>query len=147
MPTSKEQVFTLEAVNAMVPQLEALVRRQLSRRSEIEKQLRILSERTGDVPEEISITEADATDVVHMKRTLIRRIAEYQAGWREVEGMGAVLKDAGTGLLDFYGQLDGKLVWLCWKCGEPEVAYYHALDEGFSGRKPIGHSARVRLLN
>jgi hypothetical protein len=58
-----------------------------------------------------------------------------------------VLKDPRTGLLDFYGQVDGKLVWLCWRYGEDAVTHYHALDEGFGGRKPIEPTMRNRHLN
>jgi hypothetical protein len=61
--------------------------------------------------------------------------------------MGAVIKDPQIGLIDFYGRVDGNVVWLCWKYGEEEVTYYHALDEGFAGRKEIGASVRLRLLN
>ena len=61
--------------------------------------------------------------------------------------MGAVLKDARMGLLDFYGYVDGKLVWLCWKFGEEAVAHYHGLDEGFSRRRPIEALMRQRHLN
>ncbi len=43
--------------------------------------------------------------------------------------------------------VDGKLVWLCWRFDEEEVGFYHALDEGFAGRKPIGKGLRQRLLN
>jgi hypothetical protein len=43
--------------------------------------------------------------------------------------------------------VDDKLVWLCWKYGEDEVTHYHALDEGYSGRKPIAHSVKRRLIN
>jgi len=28
-------------------------------------------------------------------------------------------------------------VLLCWHVGEAEIEYWHALDEGFSGRKPL----------
>ena len=33
--------------------------------------------------------------------------------------------------------LDGRLVLLCWKLGEPEVLYWHDLDAGFGGRQPL----------
>jgi hypothetical protein len=141
------RVFTLEEVNGLLPKLSVVVRRQLERRSEIEALLMRLGRELGDVPERIVLDPADPTDVRDMKRDLVRRIAEYRAGWRDVEAMGAVLKDARIGLLDFYGTVDGRLVWLCWKYGESEVAHYHALEEGFSGRKPIAHSMRQRLLN
>lgn len=141
------RVFTLEEVNELVPKLSVAVKRQLERRAEIEALLIRLGRELGDVPERIVLDPADPADIRDLKRDLVRRIEEYRNGWREIEETGAVLKDARMGLLDFYGTVDGKLVWLCWKYGEPEVSYYHALEEGFAGRKPIGHSMRQRLLN
>ena len=141
------RVFTLEAVNALVPRLRSLVGLQLERRTAIEALLVRLGRELGDVPERIVLDPADPTDVREMKRDLVTRIEAYRAGWREVEEMGAVLKDPRIGLLDFYGEVDGKLVWLCWKLGEHECAFYHALEEGLSGRKPIGASVKQRLLN
>ena len=141
------RVFTLEEVNDLVPQLKVVVKLQLDRRSEIEGLLMKLGRELGDVPERIVLDPADPSDVRALKRDLVRRIEEYRAGWREVEGMGAVLKDARQGLLDFYGTVEGKLVWLCWKYGESEVAHFHALEEGFSARRPIGQSMKRRLLN
>ena len=143
----ERRVFTLEAVNALVPKLKDLVGRQLERRSGIEQLLGRLGRELGDVPDRIVLDPADPHEVREMKRELVRRIEEYRAGWREVEDMGAVLKDPRIGLLDFYGTVEGKMVWLCWKYGESEVLWYHALEEGFSGRKPIAESIRHRLLN
>ena len=147
MDTRDGRVFTLEEVNDLVPKLSEAVKRQLERRSEIEGLLIRLGRELGDVPERIVFDPADPTDLRKLKRELVHRIEEYRAGWKAIEDMGAVLKDARTGLLDFYGTVDGKLVWLCWKYGEDEVAHYHALEEGFSGRKPIAQSMRYRLLN
>lgn len=144
---SEPQVFTLEAVNAMIPRLAEIVGRQLERRGVIEKKLFALAEALGDVPDEIAPDDADSESVREMKLDLIDRIAAYQDGWREVEGFGAVVKDTRIGLLDFYGRVDDKLVWLCWKYGETECGHYHALDEGFAARRGIGASVRQRLLN
>lgn len=141
------RVFTLEAVNALVPKLAGIVKRQLGWRAEIEQLLARLGRELGDVPERIVLEPSDPLEVREMKRELVRRIEEYRAGWREVEQLGAVVKDPRLGLVDFYGQVDGKLVWLCWKYGESEVGFYHALEEGFSGRKPLGVSVKQRLLN
>lgn len=140
-------MFTLEAVNALVPRLQLKVGRQLERRSQIEQLLIQLGRELGDVPDRIVLDPADPADVRDLKRSLVRHIEEYRAGWREVEEMGAVLKDPRVGLLDFMGEVDGKRVWLCWKYGEAECSFYHDLEEGFSGRKPIGHSVKHRLLN
>ena len=65
--------------------------------------------------------------------------------------MGAVLKDPRTGLVDFYGQVDGKRVWLCWKYGEDAVTHYHGLRRGLlraqahrAGHAPAGTSTERR---
>jgi hypothetical protein len=141
------QVFTIEGINALIPRLSEMVAQQLERRTCIESKLRELAGITGEVPEAIALGPDDTPDVADLKRELMIRIDEYQVGWKHLEEMGAVLKDARTGLLDFYGTVEGKLVWLCWKFGEAEVSHYHALDEGFAARKELRTSIRQRLLN
>jgi hypothetical protein len=120
---------------------------QMQRRAAIEDKLQHLTKLVGRVTQTIEIEVGDSETVKSLKENLLARVAEYQAGWREVEAMGAVLKDPRTGLLDFYGRVDGKLVWLCWKYGEEAVTHYHGLDEGFAGRKPIESTMRQRHLN
>jgi hypothetical protein len=142
------QVFTLEEANALVPQLRDLVGKQLARRADIEDRLRSLAETTGEMPTEITPPElSDTPPVRALKRDLLEKIGVYQEAWGEVERMGAVVKDPRIGLVDFFGHVDGKAVWLCWKYGEDEIAHYHALDEGFGARKRIGMSIKHRLLN
>jgi hypothetical protein len=51
--------------------------------------------------------------------------------------LGVLVKDLDTGLVDFPARHDGKEVLLCWQVGEDEVAYWHGVDEGFAGRKPL----------
>jgi hypothetical protein len=139
--------FTLEAVNALMPQLKVLMASQMERRSQIEKQLERLAVLLGGVPDAIEIDERDPPEVRSLKADLVDRVEKYQAAWQELEQMGAVLKDPRLGLVDFYGQMDGRTVWLCWRYGEDAVTHYHALDEGFAGRKPIEATIRVRHLN
>ena len=50
---------------------------------------------------------------------------------------GILLRDPDTGLIDFPAERDGEQVFLCWRLGEDDVAYYHGVHSGFSGRKPL----------
>jgi hypothetical protein len=140
-------VFTLEEVNSLLPRLKALMAAQMDRRSEIEGRLERLAGLLGTVPDTIEIEERDPSHVRDLKRELVERVETYQSSWREIEALGVVLKDARTGLVDFYGRVDGKAVWLCWKFGEEAVMHYHDLDEGFSARRPIEATLRQRHLN
>ena len=149
MPTDQTEipVLTLEAANALVPRLNLVVGEQLLRRHEIEARLKDLAEKIGRAPESLAESADDSMEVRQLKGELVVRVQEYERGWTPLDEMGAVLKDPRAGLIDFYGRVDGKLVWLCWKFGEIEVNHYHALDEGFSGRKEIAGGVRARLLN
>ncbi|MDP9034094.1 MAG: DUF2203 domain-containing protein [Myxococcota bacterium] len=140
-------ILTLEAVNALVPRLRSLMEAQMERRSEIERRLEQLAAMLGQVPETIQVDDGDLPAVYELKRDLMQRVDVYQSAWREFEDMGAVLKDARMGLVDFYGHVDGRLVWLCWRFGEDAIAHYHGLDEGFSRRRPIEPPMRQRHLN
>ena len=50
---------------------------------------------------------------------------------------GAQVKDLNTGLLDFPALRGGQEVYLCWKYGEDQIAFWHEMDAGFAGRQPI----------
>jgi hypothetical protein len=60
---------------------------------------------------------------------------------REVEALSAqsiILRDADTGLFDFPSRREGRLVYLCWKPDqEDRVGFWHEVDTGFPGRKPL----------
>ena len=57
-----------------------------------------------------------------------------------LEELGVVVKDLDLGLLDFPAEHDGGEVLLCWHVGEDSVSFWHGLDEGYAGRKPIDWS-------
>lgn len=50
---------------------------------------------------------------------------------------GAQIKDINIGLLDFSAMRNGHEVYLCWKYGEGDIAFWHEIDAGYAGRQPI----------
>ncbi|MCC6525628.1 MAG: DUF2203 domain-containing protein [Polyangiaceae bacterium] len=142
------RVFTLEEANALVPRLRELVGRQLERGSEIQALVSRLQSEVGSEAEvDVTLRSNDSGSVRQLKRKLRDRVIVFRRGWDEVQALGVVVKDTRTGLLDFYGQVDSRLVCLCWQYGETAVEYYHELDAGFAGRKPLDAALRKRLLN
>jgi hypothetical protein len=55
----------------------------------------------------------------------------------DIHELGCVLKDLDVGLLDFPTLYHGQEVYMCWKVGEDEIEFWHGINEGFAGRKPI----------
>jgi hypothetical protein len=62
---------------------------------------------------------------------------KLRAAIEQVQEFGCVIKDLDMGLIDFPTLLRGVEVYLCWKLGEPKIAFWHGTDEGFRGRKAI----------
>lgn len=65
-----------------------------------------------------------------------------QDGLASIARLGGAPKDLGMGLLDFPYLLEGEEVNLCWRFGEKKIRFWHGLDEGFAGRKPIPEELR-----
>src|SRR5881628_2586779 len=63
-----------------------------------------------------------------------RQINDYLI---ELEQIGCVFKGFDQGLVDFYGKLDGRDIFWCWKQGEDRIEYWHELEAGYAGRQPI----------
>jgi hypothetical protein len=63
---------------------------------------------------------------------------DAQEAYEELQEGDIILRDATTGLIDFHAQGDdGVVYYLCWRWGEPELAWWHLPEEGFPGRKPL----------
>jgi hypothetical protein len=56
---------------------------------------------------------------------------------RELDDAGVQVKSVEEGLVDFPSEREGEDVLLCWRVGEERVAFWHGVDEGFAGRKPL----------
>lgn len=54
-----------------------------------------------------------------------------------LEARGILLKDAERGLIDFYSERQGEVVFLCFQLGEDDIRYWHHLEAGFAGRQPL----------
>lgn len=50
---------------------------------------------------------------------------------------GVQVKDINSGLLDFPAWRQDHEVYLCWKYGEDQIEFWHEIDAGFAGRRPI----------
>ena len=60
------------------------------------------------------------------------------AAAKDIEATGCILRDVDLGLVDFpFRASGGATIFLCWRLGEPAIAFWHGVDEGYAGRKPI----------
>lgn len=64
-------------------------------------------------------------------------IKRMELAVRQIDMWGIVLRDIETGLVDFPALATGRPIWLCWKLGEADIAWWHEIDTGIAGRKPL----------
>jgi len=62
---------------------------------------------------------------------------QLQEAINRIHETGCVVKDLDEGLVDFPTLREGEEVYLCWKLGEERIGYWHGMEEGFAGRKPL----------
>ncbi len=57
----------------------------------------------------------------------------------ELEGLGCFFKDwnFSVGLVDFPAVINGETVFLCWRSDEGGLSWYHRIEEGYQGRRPL----------
>ena len=129
------KLFTADEANRLLPTLEPLMRCLQAKRQQFrERQLALEEFRTrasrdgGVVP---------GTEVADAKTEGARLLAEIQEGVQQIESWGCVVKDLDRGLVDFLTRRGRGQVFLCWRLGEAEIRYWHGLQEGFAGRKPL----------
>lgn len=77
----------------------------------------------------------DAAVQVQAKREACA--AKLKQLFETFEKLGCLIKDLDIGLIDFPALYRGKEVYLCWRVGEADIGYWHPVDEGFAGRRPI----------
>lgn len=135
-------IWTVDEANARLPELEELL-----------PQLRGWVTRLGEVHQEQERLrgfwgrDVDASDHVDHElksrldtewQNLTQRLEEAVASLRRE---GIEVKSLDEGLVDFYGLVGGEVVFLCWRRGEGEVAYFHPVTGGFRDRRPIPERA------
>jgi hypothetical protein len=130
------KIFTLDEANALLPALQSLLDAVRGCQGQLEEQQK-LAEQTV---QRVSLSGGVLLKVSAMIEQ--KRQREHTAGrlrdlLAEIAATGALVKDVDTGLLDFPCEVGGEIILLCWKRGEPAIAYWHGLEEGFQGRKPI----------
>jgi hypothetical protein len=64
-------------------------------------------------------------------------IDQMQAAVARIDELGITLREIETGLIDFPALASGRQIWLCWRLGEDDVAWWHELGDGFSSRRAL----------
>ncbi|MGA2883029.1 MAG: DUF2203 domain-containing protein [Bryobacteraceae bacterium] len=128
--------FTLEQAEKVLPKVEVAIREAVVLKTAyetLEGEWQMFSERlavTGGM-------RVDRAQVAEQKNRREETAVGLKQAIEKVHEFGCLVKDLDIGLIDFPTLFQGEEVYLCWKLGEPGIQFWHGVDEGFRGRKPI----------
>ena len=126
MPSKK--LFTLDEANTFVPQLLDLV-------PKIQKLSASLNNNFPDIKN--ARNKAKWNGGSDQGVDYLNAVLKYNDLMRKIEDMGCEVKGIREGLIDFPSLREGREVYLCWRMPEKEILFWHDLNSGFTGRKPI----------
>lgn len=127
--------FTPDEANALLPVLQPLVETMVAAKrglddARAERELadrRIAGNGGGLQPAELAALAEEVG----------RRAEALASAIQEIQGLGVLVKDLDTGLVDFPALREGREVLLCWRLGERSVAHWHRPEDGLAGRRPL----------
>jgi len=129
------RTFTLEQANEALVELRPIVERMVQHRRNLTaaqvQQAELVTRIAGNGGDLVPSDLHDAADTIQREAAAISECAE------RINAVGAEVKSLEEGLLDFPARRGEEVVLLCWKLGEDEIHYWHRVDEGFGGRKPL----------
>lgn len=134
-PSAYSKLFTLEEANATLPLVRAIVT-DLARlsRDVVERRERLSLLRGS---REREAADPYSAELAQIEDELEKDRSELQGYVDELRQLGVEPKNGLEGLVDFPSLMDDRVVYLCWRLGEPEVLFWHECDAGFAGRQPL----------
>ncbi len=135
----KGKIFTPDEANRMLPLVSRVANDIVDTYADVNRALQAFEA-------EKARNESDPNRELELRRRdedVATVLDRFQSLIEEVESLGATVKDYENGGIDFYGDVDGEIVYLCWRRGETEVRYWHRLEEGFSKRRQLPATTTV----
>ena len=128
--------FTLQQAEKILPQVESAIRNAIALRAEYqeaENEWQSFSRRVMMLGGVL----VDHSRIAEQKHRRESAAAQLKEALERLQEHGCLVKDLDTGLIDFPTRYRGEEVYLCWKLGEKSIQFWHGIEEGFRGRKPI----------
>jgi len=128
--------FTLEQATRLLPHMTVHLQEAIEMKAayeEAEHEIQAFCQRVT-VMGGMVVDHERNTDAKNKRDEAAQRL---RAAIEAVQSAGAQIKDLDTGLIDFPTLYRGVEVCLCWKLGEDAIEFWHSMEEGFRGRKPI----------
>ncbi|NPA32140.1 MAG: DUF2203 family protein [Aquificae bacterium] len=82
-------------------------------------------------------SEEDELEIMYIKTRIRELEAQIRRHIARIEKLGGVVKGLEPLLVDFLSVHEGRYIWLCWREDEETIMFWHELDAGYAGRRPV----------
>lgn len=130
------QYFDLESARRLLPEVRSLLERAMQARAAMEDVQRRIREFAARA-HRMGGLALDSADTGRWRLEAAQAGQQMREALERLDHLGAQVKDLETGLVDFPTRYRGEDVLLCWRMGEPDIEWWHGMEEGYRGRKPI----------
>lgn len=128
------RLFTVDEANALIPMLVPVLEEIRS----VYQRIRGAAETVSEFERRAGGNGHGAHAEVFAPENDLRAIHKDLADRVEyLHAMGVQLKDVEHGVVDFPTRMGDRHVLLCWRLGEDRVGFWHEIETGFSGRRPL----------
>jgi hypothetical protein len=126
------RLFTVDEANDLLPKVRPLVEQVLENIRRLKSASETVIRKEGLDPETPNLMNRLRDD-----GEIARLIGQVKGCVDEINSFGCICKGVEQGLIDFPCMLGAEVVFLCWQIGEPSVGFWHRIEDGFAGRKPL----------
>jgi hypothetical protein len=127
--------FTRDEVDALLIEIRPLTEKLVAHRAALVEAQRQRAELGHQIAGNGG--GVDPSELGRLEELMDGELAGVARCVNAIHGLGGVVKDPDTGLVDFPARIEGVEAFLCWQLGEEQVDYWHGIEEGFAGRKPL----------
>ena len=134
--------FSLPEAQQLLPEVEILLRQVIHQQQDHKE---ADTELTGIV-QRIALSGgmiAPRERVEQLRRRKDASARALKSTLEKIHELGCQVKDVNIGLIDFPTLYRNQEVYLCWKLGESDIAYWHHIEDGYRGRRPIDEEFRA----
>jgi hypothetical protein len=129
--TEGERFFTPSEAEALLPELDELLKRAQTLLTRLERQAGrepVGGSVNGYVHRNGAAERPTSSDLPAQLRTVVA----------DIQRRGVIVRDVRSGLIDFPSMREGTAVFLCWKLGEPwRIEWWHPTTTGIAGRRRL----------
>jgi hypothetical protein len=128
--------FTLLEAEVQLPQIERFLRTLIQLKQEYDE----AGAQTDRIAQQIAISGgmiAPREQLLQLRSQKEQSVKGLNATVAKMQDIGCHLKDLEKGLIDFPTLYRDREVYLCWKLGESGISFWHSVEDGFAGRRPI----------